>query len=172
MYKERLKAGYEKADIMRSIHAKGRDNGRTPMQWDGSLHAGFTTGTPWIKVNPNYTQINAADQVDDPDSIFSWYRKLIELRKTYPVIVDGDFELLLEEDENIFAYTRSTDAQKLLVICNFYGSTLNMPPEVQCRDMELLLCNYGDEADVLRPYEARMYITRGWLPMLWSAGES
>lgn len=86
---------------MKSIYAKGRDNARTPMQWDDSANAGFTTGTPWIKVNDNYDKINAKSQVGDPDSIFSCYKKLVQLRKDYPVFVDGKFTLLLEDDENI-----------------------------------------------------------------------
>lgn len=101
MYHERLEKGYSKDEIMKSIYAKGRDNARTPMQWDDSANAGFTTGTPWIKVNDNYDKINAKSQVDDPDSIFSCYKKLVQLRKDYPVFVDGKFTLLLEDDENI-----------------------------------------------------------------------
>ena len=95
MYHERLEKGYSKDEIMKSIYAKGRDNARTPMQWDDSANAGFTTGTPWIKVNDNYDKINAKSQVDDPDSIFSCYKKLVQLRKDYPVFgiyfVDNDF---------------------------------------------------------------------------------
>lgn len=160
VYQERLEKGYTKEEIMRSIHAKGRDNGRTPMQWDDTEHAGFTTGTPWIKVNPNYKEINAKSQVKDPNSIFSCYKRLVQLRKEYPVFVDGRFHLLLEEDENIFAYERQSADKKLVVICNFYGKTLEMPLKETCKDMELLLANYADmtEPGILRPYEARIYI--------------
>ena len=159
VYQERLEQGYSKEDIMHSIHEKGRDNGRTPMQWDNTEHAGFTTGTPWIKVNPNYKEINAKSQVNDPDSVFSCYKKLVQLRKQYPVFVDGKFELLLEDDENIFAYERKTEEEKLVVVCNFYGNTVEMPLKEVCKDMELLIGNYGDmvELETLRPYEARMY---------------
>ena len=161
VYQERLEQGYTKEDIMKSIHAKGRDNGRTPMQWDDTEHAGFTTGTPWIKVNPNYKEINAKSQVNDPNSIFSCYKRLIQLRKEYPVFVDGRYQLLLENDENIFAYERQNDTQKLVVVCNFYDKTLDMPLMETCKNMELLLGNYKDMSapDTLRPYEARMYIT-------------
>lgn len=162
MYQERLEAGYTREEIMRSIHAKGRDNGRTPMQWDDTGNAGFTTGTPWIKVNPNYKEINAKSQINDPDSVFSCYKRLVQLRKEYPVFVDGRFRLLLEEDENIFAYERKNEEQTLLVICNFYEKTLDMPLPLQekTKDMELLLGNYKDMTTpgILRPYEARMYI--------------
>ena len=163
VYQERLEQGYTKEEIMDSIHAKGRDNGRTPMQWDDSEHAGFTTGTPWIKVNPNYKEINAKSQVKDPNSIFSCYKRLVQLRKEYPVFVDGRYRLLLEEDENIFAYERQNADQKLVVVCNFFGNTVEMPLQENCKDMKLLLGNYTDmtKPEVLRPYEARMYIQEG-----------
>lgn len=159
MYHERLEKGYTKEEIMRSIHAKGRDNARTPMQWDDTEYAGFTTGTPWIKINDNYREINAGSQVNDPDSVFTCYKKLIQLRKEYPVIVNGKFHLLLEDDENIFAYERRGNDQKLVVICNFFEKTVKMPLKEMCRDMELLIGNYDDMTDleILRPYEARMY---------------
>ena len=160
MYQERRKKGYAKEDIMRSIYAKGRDNARTPMQWDDTEHAGFTNGTPWMKVNSNYKEINAKSQVKDPDSIFSCYKKLIQLRKQYPVFVDGNFTLLLEKDENIFAYQRKNANQTMVIVCNFYDKTVNMPLEEVCKDMELLLGNYKEnkDASILRPYEARIYI--------------
>lgn len=160
MYQERLKEGYAKEDIMRSIYAKGRDNARTPMQWDDTEHAGFTDGTPWMKVNSNYKEINAKSQVNDPDSIFSCYKKLIQLRKQYPVFVDGNFTLLLEDDENIFAYQRENANQTMVVVCNFFDKTIKMPLEEECEDMNLLLGNYKEskDASILRPYEARIYI--------------
>ena len=160
MYHERLEEGYSKDEIMKSIYAKGRDNARTPMQWDDTENAGFTTGTPWIKVNDNYDKINARSQVDDPDSIFSCYRKLVELRKDYPVFVDGKFTLLLEDDENIFAYSRKNEEKTMIVVCNFFDKEIPMPLAKECGDMEVLISNYKDTSDmsVLRPYEARMYI--------------
>lgn len=160
MYHERLEKGYSKDEIMKSIYAKGRDNARTPMQWDDSANAGFTTGTPWIKVNDNYDKINAKSQVDDPDSIFSCYKKLVQLRKDYPVFVDGKFTLLLEDDENIFAYSRKNEEKTMLVVCNFFDKEIPMPLAKECDGMEVLISNYKDTSDmsVLRPYEARMYI--------------
>lgn len=160
MYHERLEKGYSKDEIMKSIYAKGRDNARTPMQWDDSANAGFTTGTPWIKVNDNYDKINAKSQVDDPDSIFSCYKKLVQLRKDFPVFVDGKFTLLLEDDENIFAYSRKNEENTMLVVCNFFDKEIPMPLAKECEGMEVLISNYKDTSDmsVLRPYEARMYI--------------
>ena len=160
MYHERLEKGYSKDEIMKSIYAKGRDNARTPMQWDDSANAGFTTGTPWIKVNDNYDKINAKSQVNDPDSIFSCYKKLVQLRKDYPVFVDGKFTLLLEDDENIFAYSRKNEEKTMIVVCNFFDKEIPMPLAKECGDMEVLISNYKDTSDmsVLRPYEARMYI--------------
>lgn len=160
MYHERLEKGYSKDEIMKSIYAKGRDNARTPMQWDDSANAGFTTGTPWIKVNDNYDKINAKSQVDDPDSIFSCYKKLVQLRKDYPVFVDGKFTLLLEDDDNIFAYSRKNEEKTMIVVCNFFDKEIPMPLTKECEGMEVLISNYKDTSDmsVLRPYEARMYI--------------
>ena len=160
MYHERLEKGYSKDEIMKSIYAKGRDNARTPMQWDDSANAGFTTGTPWIKVNDNYDKINAKSQVDDPDSNFSCYKKLVQLRKDYSVFVDGKFTLLLEDDENIFAYSRKNEEKTMIVVCNFFDKEIPMPLAKECEGMEVLISNYKDTSDmsVLRPYEARMYI--------------
>jgi len=160
MYNERLEGGYDPVDIMKSIYAKGRDNARTPMQWDDSVNAGFTKGTPWIRVNPNYTTINAAGELTDKNSIFHYYKKLIELRKTYDVFVNGSFNLLLAEDPNIFAYTRTLGDNMLLVVANFYGESIQLTiPELNVEDKKLLICNYEQqEENKLRPYEARMYL--------------
>ena len=151
---------YTHDQMMDIISKKGRDNARTPMQWDDSANAGFTTGTPWIKVNDNYDKINAKSQVDDPDSIFSCYKKLVQLRKDYPVFVDGKFTLLLEDDENIFAYSRKNEEKTMIVVCNFFDKEIPMPLAKECEGMEVLISNYKDTSDmsVLRPYEARMYI--------------
>ncbi len=162
LYRERLEKGCSKEEIMRSIHAKSRDNARTPMQWNDGENAGFTEGTPWIKVNPNYRKIHAEGQIGDADSIFSCYQKLIRLRKEYPVFVDGDFCLLLEDDRNLFAYTRTNEDSTLLVVCNFYDTTVSYSLEEDLSDMELLISSYNDagQTGVLRPYEARMYLRK------------
>lgn len=160
LYQERMEKGFEKEDIMNSIHAKSRDNARTPMQWNDEENAGFTKGKPWIKVNPNYKKINAAQQVEDENSVFNCYKELIRLRRKYSVLIEGDFRLLLAEDENIFAYIREDESAQLLVVCNFYNKTVECPLEESAKDMELLICNYKDieQAAILRPYEARMYL--------------
>lgn len=159
LYKERLEKGYAKEDIMESIYVKGRDNARTPMQWDDTENAGFTTGTPWIKVNPNYKTINAKSQTSNKNSIFTYYKNLIAFRKEYPVFVDGDFEMLLEENEHLFAYKRTTEDAKLYVFCNFYGETETCDMLEEMQDKKLLISNYAEQEDnILKPYEARMYI--------------
>lgn len=162
MYRERLERGYDKDEIMASIHAKGRDNARTPMQWDDSENAGFTKGIPWIRINPNYREINAASQVNDPESIFSCYRKLIRLRKNYDVFADGTFHMMLEEDPDFFAYQRKNDTCELLVICNFFDYTRTYPLKEDWNNMELLIGNYAsvEQPEIFRPYEARMYVIR------------
>ncbi len=161
LYKERRELGYAHEEIMKSIYARSRDNARTPMQWDDSPQAGFTEGTPWLKVNPNYPEINAAGQMKDPESIYSCYKQLIRLRKEHPVFVDGRFELLARESGQIFAYTRDDGKQRLLVVCNFSGEPADSGLAEEWKSMELLLGNYPDsQGDRLRPYEARMYLQK------------
>ncbi|MFW2503548.1 glycoside hydrolase family 13 protein [Clostridium diolis] len=165
MYNERKKQGYTHEDIMLSIYTKGRDNARTPMQWDDSQNAGFTSGQPWLKVNPNYKEINVKSQLKDENSIFSYYKKLIKIRKTNPVVVHGKYELILEENKEIFAYTRTLENEMLLVICNFTGNETEFVLErkFEFKSKELLISNYNvnenDPIDSieLKPYEARIY---------------
>ena len=162
MYKERLEKGYLREDIMHSIHAKGRDNARTPMQWDSSENAGFSNGTPWIKVNENYLYINAEQQLADPDSVFHYYKKLIQMRKEYDIFIHGEFELFMENDPDLFCYTRRTESEELLVIANFHEKevAIFIPNEwKECQNKELLISNYKDGLgeDCLRAYEARIY---------------
>ncbi len=161
LYRERRELGYAHEEIMKSIYARSRDNARTPMQWDDSPQAGFTEGTPWLKVNPNYPEINAASQMKDPQSIYSCYKQLVRLRKEHPVFVDGRFELLARESGQIFAYTRDDGKQRLLVVCNFSGEPADSGLAEEWKSMELLLGNYPDsQGDRLRPYEARMYLQK------------
>ena len=141
MFKERTEAGYPVEEVMQSIYAKSRDNARTPMHWDNSANAGFTTGTPWMKVNPNYVDINAASQINDADSVFTYYKTLIALRKQYPVFVDGKFEMLVPEHPQVFAYTRSTEDTEMLVICNFYGEEITCPVQKDWSRYQMLLTN-------------------------------
>ena len=154
VYKERLEQGCDPEKVMASIHARSRDNGRTPIQWTKGKNAGFTTGTPWVPVNPNYPEINAEAALADENSVFHYYRKLIELRKTYDVFRRGSFTLLDPEDEKIFAYTRDTEQEHMLVVCNFTDETLTLDaPEAFC-GARMLLSNYAEDSDFLRPYEA------------------
>ncbi|MBB5175026.1 glycoside hydrolase family 13 protein [Texcoconibacillus texcoconensis] len=156
--------GRDKNEVMESIYVKGRDNARTPVQWDDSPHAGFTTGEPWIKVNDNYETINAEKALQDEESIFHYYRKLIQLRKEHDVIVYGDYELLLPEDEKVFAYKRRLDDDILFVLTNFSDETVevNVPENIEINQPELLIGNYKGEKQfnsktTLQPYEARVY---------------
>lgn len=166
MYKVKvLEEGQDEVKVMESIYAKGRDNARTPMQWDDSPNAGFTTGTPWIGVNPNYKEINVRQALADKNSIFYYYQKLIRLRKTYPIIVYGDFTLLDPENEETFAYIRCYNGEKLLVVSNWTGEEVlfTMPETAEFTPRELLIANYDDAVIppgrvlVLRPWEALVY---------------
>lgn len=166
MYNEKVKENNEdEAKVMESIYVKGRDNARTPVQWNASEHAGFTTGTPWIAANPNYKEVNVAQAMADPDSIFHYYKKLIKLRKENDVIVYGTYDLLLGDHEQIYAYTRKLKKEKLLVILNFsdHRPVFKLPEDMICRDVEVLISNYEqpEKPDVtaikLRPYEAVVY---------------
>lgn len=157
MYRKYKALGWPEEKILRSIHARSRDNARTPMQWSGAENAGFTTGTSWLKVNPNYKTINADNQLSDLDSVFSYYQRLIRLRKGHPVFREGTFRLVLADHEDIFAYTRTTAAAQLLVVCNFRGADIEDPLAIG----EIpVLCNYPDQPLLgrLRPYEARIYL--------------
>ncbi|MDR4929197.1 glycoside hydrolase family 13 protein [Peribacillus simplex] len=156
--------GWSKERMMSAIHARSRDNARTPIQWNDSRNAGFTKGTPWIKVNPNFPEINAEKAYNDPNSIFHFYKKLIQLRKKHEIIVYGRFELLWPDDERIFAYTRSFEEEKLLVLCNFKEeqASYTLPEELHAYSATRLIGNYDQEEEgisskPLRPYECRVY---------------
>ncbi|MGP1612602.1 MAG: glycoside hydrolase family 13 protein [Catonella sp.] len=143
-------------ELFPKICHKSRDNARTPMQWDDSDNAGFTTGTPWIAVNPNYTKINAKEQMEREDSVFNYYKKLIALRKDYEIIVYGDYNLLFPEDEDLFVYERNLGEQKLLVACNFSEKEREFDFD-KINAGKILVNNYKEfDAIVnkLRPFEA------------------
>ena len=161
VYKERLDQGFSKEDILRSIHKKARDNGRTPMQWSQAENAGFTKGVPWMKVNPNYQQVNAADCLEHKDSIFYTYQTLIRLRKESRVLRQGTYRLIDRENPNIFSYERILENQKIMVICNFYQEETKY--EVSLEGARVLTANYPDMEYrsgilYLRAYEAVMLI--------------
>jgi oligo-1,6-glucosidase len=169
MYREAVEEkGIDGQLVLEMIHAKSRDNARTPMQWNDDAHAGFTTGTPWIKVNPNYPQINVEQAVADPDGIFAYYQQLIRLRKANPIIVYGTYDLLLDAHEQIYAFTRTLGNERLLVILNFTADTpvFALPTHVSYSDQELLISNYAADSSedirqlTLQPWEARVYRLR------------
>ena len=148
--------GKSPAEAMEIIQQRSRDNGRTPMQWDSAAHAGFTTGTPWIGVVDNYPAINAAAQVDDLDSVYSYYKKLVALRKQHRVISEGQIEFLYKDDPDLLAYRRWDGNSQLLVLCNLTGHEAPVQLPAQWQDAGVLLGNYPDAAPAaaLRPYEA------------------
>lgn len=156
MYNERLKAGYEAQSLIHAINVKGRDNARTPIQWDNTKNAGFTTGTPWLHVNPNYHQINVEAALKDPNSIFYTYQKLIKLRHDNPIVIDGNFELVKGTEDSVLAYYRILNKQKWLVVANL--SSKNQPFSSEDQVIEQIITNYTphDTLDdlTLQPYEA------------------
>jgi len=166
MYREFVEEkGVDPQAVMAIIHTKSRDNARTPMQWDDGEHAGFTTGMPWMKVNPNYKAINVSHDLSSPNSIYNYYQKLILLRKLNPIIVYGTYALILEASEEIYAFTRTLQDERLLVMLNF---TRNMPLfvlplQLAFSEKELLISNYPVDPSedihqlTLQPYEARVY---------------
>ncbi|HDV8363085.1 alpha,alpha-phosphotrehalase [Bacillus cereus] len=166
IYDIKLKEGLSKEEIIGILKQKSRDNSRTPMQWNEEMNSGFTTSTPWISAAENFKEINVEKALEDKESVFYHYKKLIGLRKTYDVITEGEYAILDKNDPKIWAYTRTTESEVLLVINNFYGEeiTYSVPAHVQLDGMkqEVLLSNYKDASkDIaklnLRPYESIVY---------------
>ncbi|TMN22544.1 alpha,alpha-phosphotrehalase [Lentibacillus cibarius] len=162
-YKILRKEGKSKQEIMSILKQKSRDNSRTPMQWSAKKHAGFSEVEPWIPVAENYETINAENALNNPDSIFFHYQKLADLRRKYDIITYGDYQLLLEDDERIFAYKRRWNGETLLVVSNFYGENATVSMDMdRTTNAHVLLSNYPDtnhtfEKLVLRPYESIVY---------------
>lgn len=166
-YRERFIEGNESFEsVMRDIWETSRDNARTPMQWDSSENAGFSDNKPWIKVNPNYEEINAYKNLIDEDSIYNYYKKMINLRKNNQVLLRGKFKLLLEKAPNIFAYYRELNTDKVLIVSNFSDKEINVKLYSKMLDnistYELVICNYKNISEdiyniTLKPYEARVY---------------
>lgn len=156
-YREQVEAGKDPDEIMQAIYKTSRDNARTPMQWSAGENAGFTTGTPWIGVNPNYPRINVEAARQDPDSIYYTYRKLITLRKTYPIFVEGDFTLLCPEDEQVFAYLRTLGSARMLVAVNLSSRPAAFrQPAAFDGAAPLLETGTAPDSAVLAPWEARI----------------
>jgi oligo-1,6-glucosidase len=159
-----VEKGANPAEILAMIQKRGRDNARTPMQWSDAPQAGFTSAQPWLKVNPNYPSINVEQALADPDSIFYYYQKLISLRKSLPVVVYGRYELLLPEHEQVYAFTRTLDNERLLVVLNFSAqpAVCELTAELGTIPGKLLIANYPEREPLsprlaLQPYEARVY---------------
>ena len=160
--------GFSEKDTLELLRLKSRDNARTPMQWDDTRHAGFTEGTPWIDVNPNYTEINAEKCLEDSDSVFYYYQKLVKLRHEVPVITDGEYELLDAENEKIYTYLRKGENESLVVAANFTDEEIDyqVDEKVKAQESSLLISNYGDAPDTfnnhltLKPYQVYVYMIR------------
>jgi alpha-glucosidase len=167
MYVIKREQGISHEEIMEVIWATTRDNSRTPMQWDSSRNAGFSTGRPWLGMNPNYTEINVEVQEEDPHSILNFYKKMIILRKQNEIFIYGTYDLILEEHEQIFAYTRTLGEEKVVVICNLSAKeSLYEYKSLELAYKDLALNNYNVETHdtitsfVLKPYEARVYMCK------------
>jgi oligo-1,6-glucosidase len=163
-YEEEVAKGRDPQEVLESLQPLSRDNSRTPMQWDDSENAGFTTGTPWIKVNPNYKEINVKKALQDPNSVYYYYKKLIQLRKENPVMVYGSFHDYSESDPYIYAYTRELKEERWLIVLNHCDNenTYELPKQLAHYKRELLLGNYADIQESgavlrMRPHEARIY---------------
>jgi Glycosidases len=133
MYRERIDKGYSKDELIKAINTKGRDNARRPMQWSNGENADFTTGTPWLKSNPNYKTINVKEALEDPNSIFYTYQKLIRLRHENSVVVDGDFELVENTSDNILAFWRKLEDEKWLIVSNLSGEEQNLNLDISLK---------------------------------------
>jgi trehalose-6-phosphate hydrolase len=166
VYRIKREEGLPDEEIIEILKQKSRDNSRTPVQWDNTLNAGFSSGTPWIPVARNYKTINAKNALADKDSIFYHYQKLIQIRKTYDIVTSGSYELILPQHNTIFAYIRSWGDEKLLVVNNFYGKECEfiLPENVKVDGYmsEILISNYKDSSSdfrhfMLRPYESVVF---------------
>ncbi len=157
-YREVKARGGDLDALLRAVHQQSRDNMRTPMQWDGAHHAGFTeAGEPWIPVNPNYTEINAEKVLADPDSVFHYYRRLLQLRKAHPTLIYGRYEMIDEGSEVLYAYRRWDEAGEYFVYLNFSDEEQELTPRPAGKDWSLLIGNYDGETARLRPWEGRVY---------------
>ena len=165
MYANEVENGRSHDEIMEIIWKNGRDNSRTPMHWNDEKNAGFTSGEPWLKVNPNYKHINVEEAIKDENSIYHYYKNLIKLRKNFTELIYGSYELILKDDPKIYAYTRSFESEKTIVITNLFGDEAKfvIPDRFKDYTFELLMSNYKVDSDadlsdiLLKPYEARVY---------------
>lgn len=158
MYRERLAAGYDKADILASINKKGRDNARRPMQWSNHEHGAFTTGTPWLELSPRYSEINVENELADSESLFYHYQRLIQLRKNNPLVVWGTYQELVPNDTQLFVYERSYENETWLIVANFYEEEADFSHESH-KVKEIILSNYSDSSVDLANLHLRAYET-------------
>jgi len=158
-YQRQKNIGSDLPAYLKRIAFESRDNGRTPFQWNSTANAGFTTGTPWIKVNPNYKSINAAAQEKDANSTLNYFRRIVKLRKDNPVLVYGKYTLLDAQNPDTYAYTRELDGKKLLVLLNFTSKTASTQTGIDLKDATVLIGNYQKPSKNgrLMPYEAVVY---------------
>ena len=159
-YYNQLKQKSEDYEGFLNSHATiSRDNGRTPMQWSNATQAGFTTGKPWLAVNENYKKLNVQEQEDRPDSVLNYFRKMILLRKNNLTLVYGAFELVDENNKQLFAYTRQLDNEKLLIVLNFSDTAATLNSKKDLSKAKMLICNYEEASDnhLFKPYEAVIY---------------
>ncbi len=157
MVREWREAGKDPSSLLPAVQQQGRDNARTPMQWDNSPHAGFTSGTPWLKLNPSFNTINVKEALEDPNSIFYFYQDLLAYRKLNPTLIYGEFELLAPDSEQLFAYRRSDADHEFLIFLNFSSDTLRLEEKVEWDKYELVKSNYVDSGELLNPWECRIY---------------
>ncbi|EOR24152.1 alpha amylase [Niallia nealsonii AAU1] len=167
LYKLKREEGVSHKDIMEIIWSTSRDNSRTPMQWSSEEYAGFSKHTPWMGINPNYLDINVESQKKDTDSIYHFYKKMIELKKSGPILTYGTFDLVDEDNKQVFAYTRTLDDKKMVIITNLSAEEAVFENRVvELEHENLLLANYPVEEHEpttsisLKPYEARLYICK------------
>ena len=154
MYEEWVAAGKDPEEFLRNANQTGRDNARTPMQWDDSPHGGFTTGEPWLQVNPNYETINAKAELSDAEGIFHYYRKMLQLRKQHPVLIYGSYEDLLPDHEQLFVYRRELEGESVTVLLNFSATEGSLPKEIELEDRRLVGNYAAGDRKVLRAWEA------------------
>ena len=165
LYRTEIENGKSHEEVMEIIWKNGRDNSRTPMQWSNKKNAGFTDGTPWLGINSNYAEINVEQALKDPDSIYHYYKKLIQIRKAHPVLIYGNYDLILEDHDQVYAYTRNLGDEQVVIMANLFPeeTTVELPGNIKHTAKELYLSNYSVEEQedagelILKPYEARVY---------------
>lgn len=163
MYQQVKNKGGDLVGFLEAQKRSARDNGRTPFQWDGTANAGFTTGMPWLTVNPDYTTVNEAAEDKAPHSVLNYFRQMVKLRKENPVLVYGKYTLLDRANPNVYAFTRELDGKKVLVLLNFKSKTATVNTGIDMRNAKVLTGNYSTPSSngTLQPYEAVIYALQG-----------